>query len=154
LSSTGNKIVDWILVHTTDDCPYCKFVKPVLDFLVKNEFTAKVHYKYYNNRDNYLQSLGDYSAKYNEEFHYPILEIFRNSRKSIVPASVVREILLIMGDLDMEIQFALFDNEEVDENLIMNEVITANSLLMKGIEEAFVIMTTYEVTGDEEEGLI
>ena len=27
----------------------------------------------------------------------------------------------------------------------------ANSLLMKGIEDAFVLMTTYEVTGEEEE---
>ncbi|MHA1911810.1 MAG: hypothetical protein ACTSYA_08960 [Candidatus Kariarchaeaceae archaeon] len=153
MSSTGNNIVDWILVHTTDDCPYCKFVKPVLDFLVKNEFTSKVHYKYYNNRDDYLQLIADFVEKYNDEFHYPILEIFRNGKKSIIPATVVREILLIMGDLDPEIQFALFDDEEVDENLIMNEVITSNSLLMKGIEDAFVLMPTYEVTGNEEEDL-
>ena len=153
MSSTGNNIVDWILVHTTDDCPYCKFVKPVLDFLEKNEFTSKVHYKYYPEREIYLKLIGEYAVKYNDEFHYPILEIFRNGKKSIVPGTVVREILLIMGDLDMEIQFALFDSEEVDENLIMNEVITANSLLMKGIEEAFIIMTTYDVTGDEDKNL-
>jgi hypothetical protein len=125
----------------------------VLDFLEKNEFTSKVYYKYYPKRENYLKLIGEYAVKYNDEFHYPILEIFRNGKKSIVPGTVVREILLIMGDLDMEIQFALFDNEEVDENLIMNEVITANSLLMKGIEEAFVIMTTYDVTGDEDKNL-
>ena len=152
MSSTGN-IVDWIKVHTTDDCPYCKFVRPVLDFLEKNDFTSKVFYKYYPDRDDYLQLIAEFVARYNDEFHYPILEIFRNGRKSIIPATVVREILLIMGDLDPEIQFAIFDDEEVDENLIMNEVITANSLLMKGIEEAFVLMPTYEVTGNEEEDL-
>ncbi|MHA1911809.1 MAG: hypothetical protein ACTSYA_08955, partial [Candidatus Kariarchaeaceae archaeon] len=114
---------------------------------------SKVHYKYYLNRNDYLQALTAYATKFSEELHYPILEIFRNGRKSIVPATVVREILLIMGDLDMEIQFAIFDNEEVDENLIMNEVITSNSLLMKGIEEAFVIMPTYKLSGEEKEGL-
>ena len=150
MNSTDNKIVDWILIHTSEDCAYCKFVKPVLDFFVKNEFTSKVHYKNYNNRDYYLQLIGEFAASYNDEFHYPILEIFRDNRKSIVPGTVVREILLVMGDLDPEIQFALCDDEEVDEQLIMNEVITANSLLMKGIEEAFALMTTFEITGEEE----
>ena len=150
MSGTGNNIVERILVHTSDDCAFCKFVKPVLDYFEKNEFTSNVHYKCYDKRDEYMQLISEFEEKYNDEYHYPILEIFRDGKKTIIPGSVVREILLVMGDIDMEIQFALYDNEEVDENLIMKEVITANSILIKGIEEAFVFMKTFEITGEEE----
>ena len=64
MSGTGNNIVERILVHTSDDCAFCKFVKPVLDYFEKNEFTSNVHYKCYDKRDEYMQLISEFEEKY------------------------------------------------------------------------------------------